>query len=217
MDLADPALSNDRFQVAGAEPSAGHDGDLITGTLDQVREGLDSLEGGGPATRSQHAFDAQFDQGIEGFHWLMSLVERLVERDVERPGQSDERRGLFAIDGRLGSQNTEDDSGSPKRLGNFDVVPHDGDFRFRIDEVARPRPDQDMDRNVQPAARFGDCARAGGRSSHSQVVAQLDPIGAAGLGGDGRCDVPHADLDLYTSVYGPGSPKRLSRFSKNVV
>ena len=104
--------------------------------------------------------------------------------------------------GRLGSQNAQHDSGGPERLGNFDVVSHDGDFRFRIDEIARPRPDQDMDRNAQPAARFGDRARAGGRSSHSQVVAQLDPISSARLGGDGRRDVPHADLNLHTSVHG---------------
>ena len=54
--------------------------------------------------------------------------------------------------GRLGSQNAQDDSGGPECLGNFDVVPHDGQFRFRIDEVARPRSDQDMDGNAQPAA-----------------------------------------------------------------
>ena len=29
MNLVDPALSNDVFQVARAEPSSGHDGDLI--------------------------------------------------------------------------------------------------------------------------------------------------------------------------------------------
>ena len=70
MDLADPALSNDGFEVARAEPASGHDGDLVASALDQVREVFDSFEGGGPAARGQYAFDAQGDQGIEGFQWL---------------------------------------------------------------------------------------------------------------------------------------------------
>ena len=69
-----------------------------------------------------------------------------------------------------------------------------------------------MDGNAQPAARFGDRARAGGRSAHEQVVAQLDPIGSARLGGDGRRDVAHADLYLHT-VHGCGFPRALSWLS----
>lgn len=41
MDLADPALSNDGFEVACAEPASSHDNDLVLGTIDQFRERLD--------------------------------------------------------------------------------------------------------------------------------------------------------------------------------
>ena len=46
----------------------------------------------------KHAFDAQVDQGIEGFQRLTGLVKRLVKRDAKRPGQSDELGGLVAVD-----------------------------------------------------------------------------------------------------------------------
>ena len=46
--------------------------DLVAGMVDQVRERLDSLESRGSAARGQHAFDAQGDQGVEGFIRLRS-------------------------------------------------------------------------------------------------------------------------------------------------
>ena len=95
-----PTLSNDGFEVARAEPAAGHDGDPVASVIDQFRESLDSLEGRRPAARGQHAFDAQGDQDIEGLERVRGLVKCLVERDAQRPGQSDELGGLVAVDRR---------------------------------------------------------------------------------------------------------------------
>ena len=63
-----------------------------------------------------------------------------------------------------------------------------------------------MHGNAQPPARFGDRARARGRPADGQVVAQLDAIGTAGLGRDGRLDVAHADLDRHPPVRHRGPP-----------
>ena len=101
MDFADPALSNDGFEVVCAEPAAGHDGDLVAGAIDQFREvSIPSRAVGRPPevnTRST----PRVDQDIEGFQRVRGLVKRLVKSDAKRPGQSDELRGLVAIDGRL--------------------------------------------------------------------------------------------------------------------
>ena len=90
MNLGNPAATNDGLQVANVELATGHDLDLTTGAIDQLRERFDAIQRCRTPARREHTFDSQVDQGIECFERRWRLVKGLMKGDTERTGQCNE-------------------------------------------------------------------------------------------------------------------------------
>ena len=201
VDFRHAALSNDGFEVVHTEAASRHDDDFPASMIDEFCEFLDSITGVRAAAGRQDAVHTQVNQGVESLERVSGLVKRLVERDAHRSGQRYKLGGLVEIDRCVASQDADNDSGGTKSPGDLDIMAHDDDLWFRVDKVACSRSDQDMNGDAQATARFGYRARARSRSANEQIIAQLDAVRSTGLGGDGRGNVPHADLNQHTPVH----------------
>ncbi len=192
-----------RGEVVGNDRTARENHDPAGCVADQRGEEVDAPACGRRAAGGQDAVDAERDQRIERREWVADGVEGFVERDGERPGEVDERGGARDVQGGVGMQQTQDDTGCALRLNFKDLRVHQSELRVGVDEITGAWSNENVNGNAHPCARGCRFGNGGSDAADGAVDAQLDPIRASVFGGDGRCRRLHADLDRGGQRGGP--------------
>ena len=88
---------------------------------------------------------ARGDHGFQGGGRVGGPVKGSVEGDGHPGGGLDERSGAFDVDRGIGLKESEDYPVRPRRLGDGDFAQHDTELGVRVEEVAAPWANHDVE------------------------------------------------------------------------
>jgi len=136
------------------------------------------------------------NQILQALSWVAAHVECAVKGDVHRARQANQFASANEVNVSDRREAAENHTIRTQFFGQADVFLHDLQFLRVVKEITTARADDDLEPDLQSSPRHLDAARAGGRAAFQQIVAKLNTVSPAPLGGKGPGCRIHANLDF---------------------
>jgi serine protease Do len=171
--------------IVVANARAGHHDDAVASARDELAQALGSGWGRCGLPRTQHARDAEADEGFERRIGIRAQIEGAVARDGQRARNRAQLRKPGLVELAVGGEDPGDEArgaGLPQRFG---VAAHDRELLVVVEEIPAARPQHRKHGNRHGGLHGLQHAEARGEAPFEQGAAQFEPAGARGGGGAG--------------------------------